>query len=48
MDAYREEGMGEVIVGKPFCREVCIKARWFDGIITIYNGNDSVTYQMAR
>ncbi|GJX55930.1 gag-pol polyprotein [Tanacetum coccineum] len=25
-----------------------IKARRFDGIITIYKGNDSVTYQMAR
>ncbi|GKA56896.1 hypothetical protein Tco_0755968 [Tanacetum coccineum] len=48
MDAYRVEGMGDVIVGKPFCREICIKARQFDGMITIYNGNDIVTYQMAR
>ena len=48
MDAYRDEGMGDVIVGKPFCRETCFKARRFDGMITIYNGNDSVTYQMAR
>ncbi|GKA84461.1 hypothetical protein Tco_0806056 [Tanacetum coccineum] len=47
MDAYRDEGMGDVIVGKPFCREICVKARRFDGMITIYNGNDSVTYQMA-
>ncbi|GKE44992.1 reverse transcriptase domain-containing protein, partial [Tanacetum coccineum] len=23
MDAYRDEGMGDVIVGKPFCREIC-------------------------
>ncbi|GJS77392.1 gag-pol polyprotein [Tanacetum coccineum] len=48
MDAYRDEGMGDVIVGKPFCREICVKARRFDGMISIYNGNDSVTYQMAR
>ncbi|GJX93142.1 hypothetical protein Tco_0347728 [Tanacetum coccineum] len=38
MDAYRDEGMGDVIVGKPFCREICVKARRFDGMITIYNG----------
>nr|GEU98198.1 hypothetical protein [Tanacetum cinerariifolium] len=25
MDTYREEGMGDVIVRKPFCREVCVK-----------------------
>ncbi|GJX75283.1 hypothetical protein Tco_0313878 [Tanacetum coccineum] len=48
MDAYRDQDMGEVIVVKPFCKEVCVKARHFDGMITIYNGNDSVTYQMAR
>ncbi|GKG48487.1 hypothetical protein Tco_0510372, partial [Tanacetum coccineum] len=47
MDAYRE-GMGDVIVGEPFLREVGIKARRFDGLITIYNGNDEVTYQMVR
>ncbi|GJV40214.1 uncharacterized mitochondrial protein-like protein [Tanacetum coccineum] len=47
MDAYRTKGMGDVIVGKPFCREICIKARRFDGMISIYNGNDGVTYQMA-
>ncbi|GKA31072.1 reverse transcriptase domain-containing protein [Tanacetum coccineum] len=48
MDAYRDEGMGDVIVGEPFLREVGIKARRFDGIITIYNGDDEVTYQMVR
>ncbi|GJR21535.1 hypothetical protein Tco_0970062 [Tanacetum coccineum] len=48
MDAYRDKGMGDVIVGKPFLREVGIKARRFDGMITIYNGNDEVTYQMVR
>ncbi|GKE62809.1 hypothetical protein Tco_1513176 [Tanacetum coccineum] len=30
MDAYRDEGMGDVIVGEPFLRDVGIKARWFD------------------
>nr|GEV69268.1 hypothetical protein [Tanacetum cinerariifolium] len=39
MDAYGDKGMGDVIVGKPFCREICVKARRFDGMITIYNGN---------
>ncbi|GJR99558.1 hypothetical protein Tco_0316067 [Tanacetum coccineum] len=48
MDAYRDEGMGNVIFGEPFLREVGINARWFDGTITIYNGNDEVTYQMAQ
>ncbi|GJY71934.1 putative reverse transcriptase domain-containing protein [Tanacetum coccineum] len=48
MDAYRDEGMGDVIVGEPFLREDGIKARRFDGMITIYNGNDEVTYQMVR
>ncbi|GJY78684.1 putative reverse transcriptase domain-containing protein [Tanacetum coccineum] len=48
MDAYRDEGMGDVIFGEPFLREVEIKARRFDGMITIYNGDASVTYQMVR
>ncbi|GJT13833.1 putative reverse transcriptase domain-containing protein [Tanacetum coccineum] len=48
MDAYRDEGMGDVIVGEPFLREVGIKARRFNGMITIYNGDDEVTYQMVR
>ncbi|GKF98846.1 hypothetical protein Tco_0297629 [Tanacetum coccineum] len=48
MDAYREEGMGDVIFGEPFLREVGIKTRWFEGMITIYNGDDEVTYQMVR
>ncbi|GJS11825.1 hypothetical protein Tco_0368621 [Tanacetum coccineum] len=41
MNAYRD------IVGKLFCKEINVKARHFNGMITIYNGNDSVTYQMA-
>ncbi|GJX72273.1 hypothetical protein Tco_0309444 [Tanacetum coccineum] len=48
MDAYRDEGMGDVIVDEPFLREVRIKAKRFDGMITIYNSNDEVTYQMVR
>ncbi|GJW35387.1 homeodomain-like protein [Tanacetum coccineum] len=43
IDAYRDEGMGDVIVGEPFLREVGIKARRLDGIITIYNGDDEVS-----
>nr|GEU84196.1 hypothetical protein [Tanacetum cinerariifolium] len=41
MDAYRDKGIGDIIVGKPFYREICIKAMRFDGMISIYNGNDS-------
>ncbi|GKB43078.1 hypothetical protein Tco_0888020 [Tanacetum coccineum] len=48
MDTYRDEGMGDVIFGEPFLREVGIKARRFKGMITIYNGNECVTYQMVR
>ncbi|GJW95702.1 putative reverse transcriptase domain-containing protein, partial [Tanacetum coccineum] len=48
MDAYRDEGMGDVIFGEPFLKEVGIKTKWFKGIITLYNGNDEVTYQMVR
>ncbi|GJS31973.1 hypothetical protein Tco_0492593 [Tanacetum coccineum] len=48
MDAYRDNGMGDVIFGEPFLREVGIKTKWFEGIITLYNGDDEVTYQMVR
>ncbi|GKB07569.1 hypothetical protein Tco_0835853 [Tanacetum coccineum] len=48
MDAYIDEGMGDDIFGKPFLREVRIKTKRFEGIITIYNGNDEETYQMVR
>ncbi|GJT63296.1 putative reverse transcriptase domain-containing protein [Tanacetum coccineum] len=47
MDAYRDKRIGDVIIGEPFLREVGIKARRFDGIITIYNSDDEVTYQMV-
>ncbi|GKD25248.1 retrovirus-related pol polyprotein from transposon TNT 1-94 [Tanacetum coccineum] len=48
MDAYRDEGMGDVIFGEPFLREVGINAKRFEGMITIHNGNEEVTYQMVR
>ncbi|GJY26376.1 hypothetical protein Tco_0401102 [Tanacetum coccineum] len=48
MDTYRNEGMGDVIFGEPFLREVKINAKRFEGMITIYNGNKEVTYQMVR
>ncbi|GJR33221.1 putative reverse transcriptase domain-containing protein [Tanacetum coccineum] len=48
MEDYRDEGMGDVIFGEPFLREVGIKARRFEGMITLYKGNDEVTYQMVR
>ncbi|GJZ19259.1 retrovirus-related pol polyprotein from transposon TNT 1-94 [Tanacetum coccineum] len=47
MDGYRDQDMGDVIVGEPFCKASCVQARRFDGLITIQNGNDNVTYQMA-
>nr|GEU88080.1 hypothetical protein [Tanacetum cinerariifolium] len=48
MDAYRDKRMGDVIFGEPFLKEIRINARRFEGMITIYNGNDEVTYQMVR
>ncbi|GJV41749.1 homeodomain-like protein [Tanacetum coccineum] len=48
MDAYRDEGMGDVIFGEPFLREVGTKTKRFKGRITIYNGDDKVTYQLVR
>ncbi|GJV64860.1 hypothetical protein Tco_1475688 [Tanacetum coccineum] len=47
MDPYLDEGIGDVIVGEPFCKASCVKVRRFDGIITIRDGNDSVTYRMV-
>ncbi|GJZ25020.1 putative ribonuclease H-like domain-containing protein [Tanacetum coccineum] len=40
MDAYRDEGMGDVIFGKPFLREVDIKVKRFKGMITLYKADD--------
>ncbi|GJY56030.1 hypothetical protein Tco_0455145 [Tanacetum coccineum] len=48
MDAYHDEGIGNVIFDEPFLRDVGINAKRFKGMITIYNGNEDVTYQMVR
>ncbi|GKE17670.1 putative reverse transcriptase domain-containing protein, partial [Tanacetum coccineum] len=48
MDTYRDEGIGDVIFGEPFLREVGIDAKQFEGMITIHNGNEEVTYRMVR
>ncbi|GJX45222.1 hypothetical protein Tco_0261898 [Tanacetum coccineum] len=48
MEDYRDEGMGDVIFDEPFLREVGIKTKRFEGMITIFNGDDEVTYQMVR
>ncbi|GJQ90980.1 hypothetical protein Tco_0002119 [Tanacetum coccineum] len=48
IDAYRDDGMGDFIFGEPFLREVGIKTKWFEGIITLYNGDDEVRNQMVR
>ncbi|GKG11646.1 hypothetical protein Tco_0345883, partial [Tanacetum coccineum] len=48
IDAYRDEGMGDVIFGELFLREVGINAKRFEEINTIHNGNEEVTYQMVR
>nr|GEW67872.1 hypothetical protein [Tanacetum cinerariifolium] len=47
IDSYRDEGMGDIIIIRPFFKEACVKTRRFNGMITIYKGNDSVTYKMA-
>nr|GEX12430.1 hypothetical protein [Tanacetum cinerariifolium] len=48
VDAYRDEGMDDVIFGELFLREVGINAKRFEGMITIQNGNEKVTYQMVK
>ncbi|GKD05268.1 putative reverse transcriptase domain-containing protein [Tanacetum coccineum] len=48
MDAYHDNEMGVIIFGEPFLREVRIKTKRFEGIITLYNGDNEVTYQMVR
>ncbi|GKA49279.1 hypothetical protein Tco_0742237, partial [Tanacetum coccineum] len=40
MDAYRDNEMSDVIFGEPFLREVGIKTKRFEGIITLYNGDN--------
>ncbi|GKE92040.1 hypothetical protein Tco_1573135 [Tanacetum coccineum] len=43
MDDYRDERMGDVIFREPFLREIGINAKRFEGMITIYNGDDQVS-----
>ncbi|GKB06795.1 gag-pol polyprotein [Tanacetum coccineum] len=47
MDGYRDQDMGDVIFGEPFYKASCVEKRRFDGLITIHNGNDNLTYQIA-
>ncbi|GJY67297.1 hypothetical protein Tco_0469535 [Tanacetum coccineum] len=37
MDGYRDQDMGDIILGVPFCKASCVEARRFDGLITIHN-----------
>ncbi|GKD09206.1 hypothetical protein Tco_1188891 [Tanacetum coccineum] len=48
MDPYLDKEMGDVIVGEPFYKASYVEARRFDGIVTIRDGDNSVTYQMVR
>ncbi|GKC88100.1 hypothetical protein Tco_1148749 [Tanacetum coccineum] len=48
MDGYRDQDMGDIILGEPFCKASYVEAKRFDGLITIHNGSDNVTYQMTR
>nr|GEW80262.1 homeodomain-like protein [Tanacetum cinerariifolium] len=49
MGHYRDKEMGDIKVGKEFCKEIRVKAKRFKGMITICNGNDeNVTYKMVR
>nr|GEZ40873.1 hypothetical protein [Tanacetum cinerariifolium] len=47
MDAYRDKDIGDIIFGKLFCRDAVVKARRFNGLITIHNGN-SHPYQKLK
>nr|GEW48655.1 hypothetical protein [Tanacetum cinerariifolium] len=48
MDAFHDDGIGDVILGELFLREVRINEKWYERNITIHNGNEEVTYQMVR
>ncbi|GJR70330.1 homeodomain-like protein [Tanacetum coccineum] len=48
MDPYLDEGIRDVVVGEPFCKASYVEAKKFKGIITIRDGDDSVTYQMVQ
>nr|GEY25377.1 DNA-binding pseudobarrel domain-containing protein [Tanacetum cinerariifolium] len=44
----RDKDTGDIIFGKPFYKDLCVEAGRFNGFITIHNGNDNVSCQMAR
>ncbi|GJX95130.1 zinc finger, CCHC-type containing protein [Tanacetum coccineum] len=44
MDPYLDEGMREVVVGKPFCEVSYVETKRFDGMITIHGEDECVTY----
>nr|GEV00100.1 hypothetical protein [Tanacetum cinerariifolium] len=48
MDPYLNEGIRDAIVREHFCKASDMEAKWFKGIITIHDEDDSVTYQMVR
>nr|GEV12243.1 hypothetical protein [Tanacetum cinerariifolium] len=48
INGYRDQEIGDVIFGESLSKASCMEAKRFDGLITIHNGNDNVTYQMAR
>nr|GEV86271.1 hypothetical protein [Tanacetum cinerariifolium] len=48
MYGYRDQDMGDIVLGEPFCKASCVEARRFDRLITIHNGSDNVTYQMVQ
>ncbi|GKD32841.1 putative reverse transcriptase domain-containing protein, partial [Tanacetum coccineum] len=48
IDGYQDQDMGDIILGEPFCKASCMEARRYDRLITIHNGTDNMTYQMAR
>nr|GEX67433.1 hypothetical protein [Tanacetum cinerariifolium] len=47
MDGYRDQDMGDIILGESFYKASCVEAKRFDGLITIHNGSDNVTYKMT-
>ncbi|GJV84247.1 hypothetical protein Tco_1524145 [Tanacetum coccineum] len=42
MNAYRDEGMGDIMYGEPFLEKLEIKAKRFEGDLPINNGDDEV------
>nr|GEU43088.1 hypothetical protein [Tanacetum cinerariifolium] len=43
MNPYVDEGLREVVDGKPFCEVSCVEIKRFDGMITIHSDDESVT-----